>query len=168
MRTTMLPVQYRHTRRQRLAIRRARRKSKEMRECVAHMNELREKKPTFVRILLSCYHHSQLLTACSCGSKDRNGKAVLRRVACSDCLQAPLLCRQCWVNKHTTMPTHWAFVWNKHERFFEKYDFSRVLKNGAIRLGHTTAKAARRASGTFLHPRRSERDSCYRDSVLRV
>ncbi|KAJ7028236.1 hypothetical protein C8F04DRAFT_1237667 [Mycena alexandri] len=34
------------------------------------------------------------------------------------------------------MPTHWAFIWNKHERFFEKYDFSRVLKNGAIRLGH--------------------------------
>ncbi|KAJ7028235.1 hypothetical protein C8F04DRAFT_1266137 [Mycena alexandri] len=43
-------------------------KSKEMRECVAHMNELREKKPTFVRILLSRYHHSQLLTACSCYS----------------------------------------------------------------------------------------------------
>ncbi|KAJ7027623.1 hypothetical protein C8F04DRAFT_904575, partial [Mycena alexandri] len=52
---------------------------------------------------------------------------------CSDCLQAPLLCRQCWVNKHTTMPTHWAFVWNKHERFLREV---RLQSTVAIRLGH--------------------------------
>jgi hypothetical protein len=34
------------------------------------------------------------------------------------------------------MPTHWAFVWNPDERFFEKHDFCRVMKNAVIGLGH--------------------------------
>ncbi|KAF7347018.1 CxC2 domain-containing protein [Mycena venus] len=49
---------------------------------------------------------------------------------------AELLCPQCWLNKHRTMPTHWAFIWNTKEHFFEKYDFCRVLKNVTIGLGH--------------------------------
>ncbi|KAJ7026891.1 hypothetical protein C8F04DRAFT_1296032 [Mycena alexandri] len=111
-------------------------KTEQMRESVAHMNDLKKKQSTFLRIMLSRHHHSQLLTPCSCGGKDQHDKFLLRRVACDDCLQAELLCRQCWVNKHRTMPAHWAFVWNQAERFFEKYDFSRVLKNGAIRMRH--------------------------------
>ncbi|KAJ7853054.1 hypothetical protein B0H14DRAFT_2354504, partial [Mycena olivaceomarginata] len=55
---------------------------------------------------------------------------------CQDWLQAELLCHQCWVKKHRTMPTHWALVWNEEDRFFEQHDFSVVLKNGAMRLGH--------------------------------
>lgn len=51
-------------------------------------------------------------------------------------MQGELLCRQCWVNKHRNMPTHWAFVWNRNEGFFEKHDFCRVMKNAAIGLGH--------------------------------
>ncbi|KAJ6448174.1 hypothetical protein C8R47DRAFT_1085076 [Mycena vitilis] len=50
--------------------------------------------------------------------------------------QAELLCRQCWINKHRTMPTHWAFIWSKKDRFFEKHDFCRVMKSTAIGLGH--------------------------------
>ncbi|KAJ6615202.1 hypothetical protein B0H10DRAFT_2258038 [Mycena sp. CBHHK59/15] len=73
----------------------------------------------------------QVLTPCSCGIE-----AHLRKVACRECLQAELLCRQCWVNKHRTMPTHWVFVWNKQEHFFEKHDFCRVMTNTAIGLGH--------------------------------
>ncbi|KAJ7019172.1 hypothetical protein C8F04DRAFT_1052088 [Mycena alexandri] len=61
---------------------------------------------------------------------------ALRTVACSECLQAELLCPQCWLNKHRTMPTHWAFVWKQGERFFEKHDFSHVMKNTVIALGH--------------------------------
>ncbi|KAJ6603684.1 hypothetical protein B0H10DRAFT_2229737 [Mycena sp. CBHHK59/15] len=34
------------------------------------------------------------------------------------------------------MPTHWAFIWNKKDRFFEKHDFCRVMTNAAIGLGH--------------------------------
>ncbi|KAJ6617057.1 hypothetical protein B0H10DRAFT_1798116, partial [Mycena sp. CBHHK59/15] len=55
---------------------------------------------------------------------------------CSDCLQGELMCPQCWVNKHRTMPMHWAFVWNKDDQFLEKKDFCRVLKNTVIALGH--------------------------------
>ncbi|KAJ7767329.1 hypothetical protein B0H16DRAFT_1789544 [Mycena metata] len=95
------------------------------------MNALKAEEDSFLRILLSLHHHTQLLTPCSCGVKDR-----LRQVACSDCLQAELLCRTCWAKKHRTMWTHWALVWNETEQFFEKHDASQVLKNGALRLGH--------------------------------
>ncbi|KAJ6623198.1 hypothetical protein B0H10DRAFT_1944174 [Mycena sp. CBHHK59/15] len=98
---------------------------------VAHMNELRAEEATLIQILLALHYSSQVLTPCSCGIE-----AHLRKVACRECLQAELLCRQCWVNKHRTMPTHWAFVWNKQEHFFEKHDFCRVMTNTAIGLGH--------------------------------
>ncbi|KAJ7019681.1 hypothetical protein C8F04DRAFT_1275979 [Mycena alexandri] len=107
-------------------------KTKQTRQNVAHMNALRAKEPEFLKILLSLHHRAQLLTQCGCGKEGR-----LRKVACNDCIQAELLCRQCWVNKHRHMPTHWAFVWNRHDRFFEKHDFSRVMSNGAIGLGHS-------------------------------
>ncbi|KAJ6484562.1 hypothetical protein DFH09DRAFT_1459784 [Mycena vulgaris] len=106
-------------------------KAEEIRQTVAHMNELKDNEAIFLRVLLSFHYHSQLLAPCSCGVPSQR-----RMVACRDCLQAELLCRQCWVKKHRTIPTHWAFVWNKRERFFEKYDFCRVLLNGAVRLGH--------------------------------
>ncbi|KAJ7164225.1 hypothetical protein C8R46DRAFT_1220734 [Mycena filopes] len=104
--------------------------TKKTRQAVAHMQELRDKEEDFLRILLSLHYHVQLNTPCTCGSGRQ------RVVACTECMQSELLCRQCWVNKHRTMPTHWAFVWNKHDRFFEKHDFCRVKKNVVIALGH--------------------------------
>jgi hypothetical protein len=98
---------------------------------VAHMNELKAEEAVFIEILLSLHYSSQLHTACACGKPSR-----VRKVACTDCQQAPLLCAQCWVDKHRTMPTHWAFVWNAQEQFFEKTDFCRVIKNAVIGLGH--------------------------------
>ncbi|KAJ7042737.1 hypothetical protein C8F04DRAFT_1251555 [Mycena alexandri] len=87
-------------------------KSKKIQQNVAHMNELKEEEPTFLRLMLSLHHHDQVLTP------------------------SELLCRTCWAKKHRTMWTHWAFVWNKSEQFFEKHDSSQVVKNGALRLGH--------------------------------
>ncbi|KAJ6552461.1 hypothetical protein DFH09DRAFT_925108 [Mycena vulgaris] len=84
----------------------------------------------FLQILLSLHYHVQLLTPCGCPEKRR------RKIACTECLQAELLCPQCWVNKHRTMPTHWALIWNARDKFFEKTDFCRVLKNSVIALGH--------------------------------
>ncbi|KAJ7857183.1 hypothetical protein B0H13DRAFT_1641118 [Mycena leptocephala] len=95
------------------------------------MNELKAEEAVFIEILLSLHYSSQLHTACACGKPSR-----VRKVACTDCQQAPLLCAQCWVDKHRTMPTHWAFVWNAQEQFFEKTDFCRVIKNAVIGLGH--------------------------------
>ncbi|KAJ6628808.1 hypothetical protein B0H10DRAFT_2209255 [Mycena sp. CBHHK59/15] len=101
------------------------------RQNVAHMDELKAEEAVFLRMLLGLHHHSQLLTPCACGVESR-----IRKVACRDCVQPELLCRQCWVNKHRTMPTHWAFIWNAQDRFFEKSEFCRVLKNSAVALGH--------------------------------
>ncbi|KAJ6543190.1 hypothetical protein B0H10DRAFT_2135610 [Mycena sp. CBHHK59/15] len=106
-------------------------KTAKIRQNVAHMNELRAEEPAFLEILLSLHYHSQLLTPCGCGKATR-----FRTVACTECLQAELLCPQCWLNKHRTMPTHWAFIWKQDEGFFEKYDFCRVMKNTVIGLGH--------------------------------
>jgi hypothetical protein len=95
------------------------------------MSELQAEEHVFLDCLLSRYDTPTLLTGCTCGVENR-----LQKVLCGDCLQGELLCPQCWVNKHRTMPTHWAFVWNKDERFFEKKDFCRVLKNTVVALGH--------------------------------
>ncbi|KAJ6550627.1 hypothetical protein DFH09DRAFT_1086573 [Mycena vulgaris] len=103
------------------------------RQNVAHMEELKAQEAVFLRILLSVHYSSQLMTPCGCSTHKH---VCFRGAACSDCLQAELLCRQCWLNKHRTIPTHWALVWNKKERFFEKHDFSRVMDNTTIGLGH--------------------------------
>ncbi|KAJ7096196.1 hypothetical protein C8R44DRAFT_644632 [Mycena epipterygia] len=81
--------------------------------------------------MLSLHYHAQLLTPCRCGVS-----AHLRKVACHECLQSELLCPQCWLDKHRTMPTHWELVWNTKDGFFEKTDFCRVMKNASVRLGH--------------------------------
>ncbi|KAJ7729337.1 hypothetical protein B0H16DRAFT_1734276 [Mycena metata] len=85
--------------------------AKKIRQTVAHMQELRDNEQGFLHLLLSLHHQAQLLAMCACGSR-------------------------CWVNKHRNMPTHWAFVWNRNEGFFEKHDFCRVMKSAAIGLGH--------------------------------
>ncbi|KAJ7209327.1 hypothetical protein GGX14DRAFT_566513 [Mycena pura] len=101
------------------------------RQTVMHMEELKSQEAVILEILLSLHYWPQLLAPCACGKGSR-----LRTVACGDCLQAELVCRQCWLDSHRTTPTHWALVWNAEERFFEKYDFSRVLKNSAVAIGH--------------------------------
>ncbi|KAJ7718416.1 hypothetical protein DFH07DRAFT_761554 [Mycena maculata] len=95
------------------------------------MNELKAEEAVFLQILLSLHYNSLLLTPCSCWIEKR-----VRKVGCTNCLQAELLCPQCWLNKHRTMPTHWALIWNAREQFFEKHDFCRVMKNATIGLGH--------------------------------
>ncbi|KAJ7889997.1 hypothetical protein B0H13DRAFT_2341237 [Mycena leptocephala] len=95
------------------------------------MHELKAEEYVFIDLLLSLHYSSQLNTPCACGEPSQ-----VRKVACRDCHQAPLLCRHCWLAKHRTMPTHWAFIWNTKEEFFEKTDFCRVLKNCVIGIGH--------------------------------
>ncbi|KAK6971737.1 CxC2 domain-containing protein [Favolaschia claudopus] len=106
--------------------------AKQIRQSVAHMEELKSQEAVFLQILLSLHHDSRVLTPCSCGIGQR-----LRTVGCADCLQAELLCPQCWLDKHRTMPTHWALVWNAQDQFFEKKDFCLVMKNAAVSLGHS-------------------------------
>ncbi|KAF7289812.1 CxC2 domain-containing protein [Mycena indigotica] len=90
-----------------------------VRQTVAHMDEFKGQEDVFLRLLLSRHHHSTLLTPCGCGSHRR---------------------RTCWINKHRHLPTHWALVWNELDSFFERTDFSRVMKNAVIALGHNGDK----------------------------
>ncbi|KAJ7201539.1 hypothetical protein GGX14DRAFT_571190 [Mycena pura] len=106
-------------------------KGAKKRQNVAHMDELKAEQAVFLDTLLSLHYSSQLHTPCSCKVDAR-----IRTVACTECLQADLLCPQCWLNKHRTMPTHWALIWNAKEKFFEKHDFCRVMKNASVALGH--------------------------------
>ncbi|KAJ7685975.1 hypothetical protein B0H17DRAFT_1204526 [Mycena rosella] len=71
------------------------------RQKVAHMDELKAEESIFLEILLSLHYHSQLLMPWACSINSQ-----LWKVVCTDCLQAELLCPQCWVNKHRTMPKH--------------------------------------------------------------
>ncbi|KAJ7632060.1 hypothetical protein B0H17DRAFT_1217613 [Mycena rosella] len=100
------------------------------RQNVAHMDELKSQQGVFLETLLSRYHDPLVLTPCSCDD------TRVRKVGCSDCIQPALLCPQCWLNKHRTLPMHWALIWNTKDRFFEKYDFCRVMKNGSVAIGH--------------------------------
>ncbi|KAJ6517202.1 hypothetical protein C8R47DRAFT_960607 [Mycena vitilis] len=93
------------------------------------MEEFQAQQGVFLQTLLSLYYHTQLGELCVCGKRTR-------KVACTDCLQSELLCRDCWLKKHRTMPTHWAHIWNSKEEFFEKYDYSRVTPSSVIALGH--------------------------------
>ncbi|KAJ7771912.1 hypothetical protein B0H14DRAFT_3509043 [Mycena olivaceomarginata] len=106
-------------------------KGAKKRQTVAHMDELKAQQAVFLDTMLSLHYSSQLHTPCSC-SVDRH----VRTVACTECLQAELLCPQCWLHKHRTMPTHWALIWDAKGKFFQKHDFCRVMKNASIALGH--------------------------------
>ncbi|KAJ6527589.1 hypothetical protein DFH09DRAFT_1414180 [Mycena vulgaris] len=100
------------------------------RRSVDSMEQFKAKQDDLLKILLSLHSSRQVNTPCSCPEKGA------RTVACQDCVQAPVLCHQCWLNKHRTMPIHWALVWNATDGCFEKHDISRVMKNSAVSLGH--------------------------------
>ncbi|KAJ6486015.1 hypothetical protein DFH09DRAFT_948988 [Mycena vulgaris] len=94
------------------------------------MDQFKAKQDDFLKILLSLHSSRQVNTPCSCPEK--GAQTVTRQ----DCVQAPVLCRQCWPNKHRTMPSHWALVWNATDGRFEKHNISRVMKNSTVSLGH--------------------------------
>lgn len=98
------------------------------------LDEFKAEEAIFATLLLELHYSDQLDTPCACG----RGKT--RKVACRDCFQAPLVCRQCWLDNHRNIPTHWAFVWNKEEQFFEKHDLCRVKADTFISLGHHGAR----------------------------
>ncbi|KAK6977289.1 CxC2 domain-containing protein [Favolaschia claudopus] len=104
--------------------------SEKMRQTVAHMAELKSQESAFLNCLLATHHNPDVLSPCACG------RALARKVKCDDCLHGVLLCPQCWVDAHRANPTHWALVWNTNERYFERYDFCRVLGSASVALGH--------------------------------
>ncbi|KAJ7840695.1 hypothetical protein B0H14DRAFT_3457899 [Mycena olivaceomarginata] len=135
-------------------------KGAKKRQTVAHMDELKAQQAVFLDTMLSLHYSSQLHTPCSC-SVDRH----VRTVACTECLQAELLCPQCWLHKHRTMPTHWALIWDAKGKFFQKHDFCRVMKKPSIALGHYGERWSRGGPGSDIHVGGHEWHSCHRHQV---
>ncbi|KAF9541334.1 hypothetical protein CPC08DRAFT_650609 [Agrocybe pediades] len=80
--------------------------------------------------LLQREYHPSVEEPCPCGRGER-------LVGCSECLGHDIVCKECFIAKHATMPTHWARVWQKAARFFTKCDISTLRPGGyAIPLGH--------------------------------
>ncbi|KAJ7052995.1 hypothetical protein C8F01DRAFT_1331136 [Mycena amicta] len=100
------------------------------RERVAHMEKLLSYKDEILSTLLENLHDENLRELCGCGSGE------LRLVRCLDCLQPPIVCRQCFLREHRRTPTHWAGVYHLTEDFFEKTDISNIRDNSAIHIGH--------------------------------
>ncbi|KAJ7189967.1 hypothetical protein GGX14DRAFT_580270 [Mycena pura] len=100
------------------------------RERVAHMERFESVHDEILDTLLENYHDADLLQPCSCEGGEP------RVVRCLDCLQAPIVCPQCFLRQHRRAPTHWASIWNADEGFFEKMDISLVMEGSAVFLGH--------------------------------
>ncbi|KAJ7895125.1 hypothetical protein B0H13DRAFT_2339007 [Mycena leptocephala] len=88
-------------------------KAEHIRQNVAHMNELKAEEGVFIDILLSLHYSFPATRPCACGIPSR-----VRKVACTDCHQAPLLCPQCWL-KQTPDDAH-----------------ALGIRNASIGLGH--------------------------------
>ncbi|KAJ6448015.1 hypothetical protein C8R45DRAFT_850549 [Mycena sanguinolenta] len=97
------------------------------------MNAFCDAEEYFLDDILETQHNARVLSPCSCNTGQSNR---LRQVRCADCLQAPVVCRKCWLETHRTTPTHWALVWNSEEKFFEKTDISRVQNGAGLFLAH--------------------------------
>lgn len=65
--------------------------------------------------------------------KCNNGMRIVR-CHWDGCFQYPTSCERCFVEKHRHNPFHWALVWENG--VWNKRDFSEVLPNNFIQLGH--------------------------------
>ncbi|TDL14301.1 hypothetical protein BD410DRAFT_734301 [Rickenella mellea] len=78
-------------------------------------------------------------TPCACGSGTRTTR-------CTDCLQSPLSCEQCFVREHKLLPFHWAEQWNGD--FFVRKDYADL--GGTITLGHNGDACKHAPSSTAI------------------
>lgn len=80
---------------------------------------------SFMNALFKREADDNLNTKCAC-------KRLLRTSGCNDCLQFGLVCDLCFIEAHTTNPTHWVHRWNGE--YFTKLDMSEL--GHVITLGH--------------------------------
>ena len=65
------------------------------------------------------------------------GRGLKRSTQCSDCVDYPTTCPECFIDYHKHSPYHWARVWDPERRFFSRTDISMLREGGyAINLGH--------------------------------
>ncbi|KAF4609782.1 hypothetical protein D9613_011934 [Agrocybe pediades] len=94
------------------------------------LEDFENAKLDLMHYLLQREYHPLVEEPCPCGRGER-------LVGCSECLGHNIVCKECFISKHATVPTHWARVWQKEGRFFTKCDISTLRPEGyAIPLGH--------------------------------
>src|SRR5438445_6427841 len=76
---------------------------------------------SFMNTLFKNEADDNMNTKCAC-------KRLSCTLCCNDCLQLGLVCDLCFIEAHTTNPTHWVHQWNGE--YFTKLDMSA--------LGHIT------------------------------
>ena len=100
--------------------------------------------------LLARKYNPDIGTICLCGN-------ATRTVCCKDCFGRNATCTECFISSHSTMPTHWAQVWDSKHGFFVRRDISLLREGGfAIPLGH----------GGQRCPRRSDHESGKENQVI--
>lgn len=82
-------------------------------------------------LILDRYHNPDADKLCRCN----NGFCEVR-CRWDGCLQYPTSCERCFVKDHVTNPLHWALVWDKERGIWLKKDFSELLGEPFIQLGH--------------------------------
>jgi hypothetical protein len=84
---------------------------------------------------------------CRCG----RGMCVAK---CFDCFQYGSSCLNCFADLHFHQPYHWARLWDPEKRFFNKVDYSLVLRelgtDDAIQLGHIGERKRCPANATSI------------------
>lgn len=68
---------------------------------------------------------------CAC----RSGKRLVR-CRWDGCFQYPTSCEKCFVENHRFNPFHWALVWDASKQVWIKKDYSELLSDNFIQLGH--------------------------------
>ncbi|KAG6848674.1 hypothetical protein H0H93_014968 [Arthromyces matolae] len=83
---------------------------------------------TCLDYILASESNPTIGTPCSCGEK-----GAVRVCMCRECTFFEPSCEKCYVKAHTTMPLHWAEVWNGS--FFHRCDISQL--GHVITIGHS-------------------------------
>lgn len=81
--------------------------------------------------ILTRYGNPHQTEICAC----KGGKRLVR-CRWDGCFQYPTSCVECFVINHRNNPFHWALVWNTDKQVWEKKDYSVLLPNTFIQLGH--------------------------------
>ncbi|KAJ3493118.1 hypothetical protein NLJ89_g11089 [Agrocybe chaxingu] len=88
--------------------------------------------PTILSHVMDEYSSPLLGMGCSCGVP-----GALHSTLCRECFGYELSCSECFLQRHSNAPTHWAEVWNDGGQYFVRHDISTLRPGGyAIHLGH--------------------------------
>jgi hypothetical protein len=94
------------------------------------IREFVKHQPEFEEILLERHADERVHQDCPCGRGKRDTR-------CSDCCQYEPRCKQCYIDLHRCLITHWAEVYDFVAGYFKRYSLCRIPDAPyTIPLGH--------------------------------